>query len=281
MPATMNQALEFKILQRQLKFRNPDHLLQLPGHRPFTQTELNSATKYLDQLNSLGIKFTYPGDPNYPRQFFRMKEPPLFLEYKGDPFWKTYDCLSVVGSRKIHALTESWMAHHLSDYMALQQVCIVSGGAFGVDQAAHVLALKKGLPTVAVVPSGLVDIYPSVLEKKLLSLDPDKVCFLSEFEIQQKLHKSHFYYRNRLISALGDMVLVTQADLKSGSFLTVHHALENGRPVFTLPSHPQLIGFNGNLKLLQDGAGLITNSLDLLQFWNAENLSKQMLLTLD
>ncbi len=275
----MNKALHFKILQRQLKFRNPNHQLTLPEHFSFTQKEMSAASEYLESLRGHRIQFTFPGDINYPSQFLKMKEPPLFFEFIGQPFWKTYDCLAVVGARKIHKLTESWMQHHLSEFVTRQPVCIVSGGAFGVDQLAHTIALKKSIPTIVIVPSGLIDIYPKTLKERLDYLDPNLVCYLSEFETTQKLNKSHFYYRNRLISALGDMVLVTQADIKSGSLLTVHHALENGKPVLTLPSHPELIGFGGNIKLLQDGAAVMSSSLDLLQLWKAEKTAVQLFLT--
>lgn len=275
----MNQAAHFKILQRQLKFRNPDHLLALPDQFSYTQKEILAAKEYLESLKSRQIQFTFPGDSHYPKQFLKMKEPPLFLEYIGNPYWLTYDGLAVVGARKIHKLTESWMRQHLSEFVIQQPVCIVSGGAFGVDQLAHCIALKKSVPTVVIVPSGLVDIYPKTLKERLDYLNPNLVCYVSEFEIDQKLNKSHFYYRNRLISALGDMVLVTQADIKSGSLLTVHHALENGKPVLTLPSHPELIGFGGNIKLLQEGAAVMSSSLDLLQIWKAEKAAMQLFLT--
>ncbi len=275
----MNQAVQFKILQRLLKFRNPNHWLRLPEHFSYNQQEYVSALDYIESLRKHDIQFTFPGDINYPRQFYKMKEPPLFFEFIGKPFWKSYDCLAVVGARKIHKLTESWMQHHLSEFIENQRVCIISGGAYGVDQLAHMIALKKSAPTVVVVPSGLVDIYPTTLKEKMNFLDSSLVCYVSEFEIDQKLNKSHFYYRNRLISALGDMVLVTQADIKSGSLLTVHHALENGKPVLTLPSHPELIGFGGNIKLLQEGAAVISSSLDLLQLWKAEKRSEQLFLT--
>ena len=69
------------------------------------------------------------------------------------------------------------------------------------------------------------------------------------------------------------MTLIIQAELKSGSLLTVHHALENGRLVLTLPAHPMTIGFTGNIKLLQDGAYLVSSALDLLEIWNGEIMS--------
>lgn len=272
----MNQAIAFKIIHRRLKFRNPDHLLAIPDDFQYTNQEAIQAEKYLDKLYELGISYTYPGDANYPSHFLKMKEPPLFLEYKGHPFWKSHSCLSVVGTRKMHSLTEGWMKTHLGEYLRHQPVCIVSGGAYGVDQLAHFIAIKQSSPTVVVVPTGLVNLYPPSLKENFSS---DLVCFVSEFEIDQKLHKSHFYFRNRLIAALGEMTFVVQADIKSGSFLTVHHALENGRAIMTLPSHPGLIGFDGNIKLLQDGACMVTSSLDLIEVWKAEVISAFCLMT--
>jgi len=269
----MMTAIHFKILQRQLKFRNPNHWLQIPEGHSFSKSDYLSACAYMENLKKHSISWTHPGDSNYPAAFYRMKEPPLFFEFRGKPFWSEYPCLAVVGARKIHSLTERWMNLHLADYLAARKVCVVSGGAYGVDQLAHALALKKSNPTVVIVPSGLVQIYPKILESQLAALDSSLVCYLSEFEIEQKLNKSHFYFRNRLIAALGEMVLITQADTRSGSLLTVHHALENGKVVLTIPAHPEQVGFAGNLKLLQDGAGLITTSLDLLQIWNAETMS--------
>jgi DNA processing protein len=73
-----------------------------------------------------------------------------------------------------------------------------------------------------------------------------------------------------LIAALGELTLIVQASLKSGSLLTVHHCLENGKPLLVIPSHPEIIGFEGNLKLIREGAYPITSEQDLLDFWNAE-----------
>lgn len=266
----MNEAILFKILHRQLKFRNPNHLLACPQNLLFTDAEFKASTHYLQSLVDLGISWTYPGHEMYPLQFLRMKEPPLFFEYKGSPFWLYQNCLSIVGTRKMHSLSEGWLKTHLAEYLENKNVCIVSGGAFGVDQLSHLVSLKKSKNTIVVVPSGLVDLYPQNLKQIFQFFDPQLICYVSEFEINQTLHKSHFFYRNRLIAALGEMTLVVQAELKSGSLLTVHHALENGRPVLTIPAHPMSSGFAGNIKLLRDGAYLISSSLDLLEFWNAE-----------
>ncbi len=269
----MNKAIQFKALQRRLKFRNPNHWTELPGDFHFSLAELLEARKYLDQLNQLGIKFTFPGDSFYPTSFLSMKEPPLFLEYQGPAFWLQNHFISIVGSRELTGLSEQWMKNHLSTFMELSSAGIVSGGARGVDQLSHVLAIKSARPTVMVLPSGLKQLYPPNL-KELTQLGEGYVCLMSEFERDQKIHKSHFYFRNRLIAALGQVTLVVQATLKSGSLLTVHHCLENGRPVSVVPSHPEMIGFDGSLKLLKEGAFLVQNFQDLLDFWNAEFYSK-------
>ena len=80
--------IQFKILQRRLKFRNPNNLIDIPDSLGFSSEDALAAEKYLVQLKERRIDFTYPGHENYPAAFLRMKEPPLFLEYKGPPVWK-------------------------------------------------------------------------------------------------------------------------------------------------------------------------------------------------
>jgi DNA processing protein len=269
----MKHASQFKVLQRQSKFRNPKHLLDLPKDFNYTPAEIQSAEDYIEVLLSKNISFTYPGHIHYPSAFYKMKEPPLFLEYKGLPFWIDKKFISIVGSRQISNLTESWLRKHIPEFILDAQIGIVSGGAMGVDQLAHSLAIKNQCPTHFVLPSGLENLYPSSLDRYLHASYDGLICFVSEFEINQRIHKSHFYYRNRLIAALGDITLVAQASLRSGSLLTVHHCLEIGRPVVTIPSHPEISGFEGNLKLVSDGAYSVAHSQQLLDFWNAESWS--------
>lgn len=267
----MHQSILFKIIQRKYKFRNPQNLTDMPSNFIYTEEEYESARKYIQQLESLNIKYSYPAKSDYPSKFLKMKEPPLFFEYIGEPLWEQIDFLSVVGSREIHSSTEMWMKHNLAAFVNKLKVGIVSGGANGVDQLAHLIAIKNQAPTIFVLPSGLLNLYPKSLEEIREHCMSQGVCFVSEFELHQRIHKSHFYFRNRLIAAFGQLTLVTQASLKSGSLLTVHHCLEMGRPVLTVPAHPEMIGFDGNLKLMFDGAYSIRNFKDLLDFWKAES----------
>ena len=268
------QSILFKILHRQNKFRNPTDLVAIPSNFSYSVAEYHAAENYLDELVRRGVRWTYPGHSFYPTAFYKMKEPPLFLEFQGDPFWMTEVFISVVGSRQISTLTESWLKQHLGRFLKTLGVGVVSGGALGVDQLAHDIALKEQRLTVFVLPSGLGRLYPKSLSEYWTQMASGRLAFLSEFEYQSPLHKSYFFHRNRLIAALGEVTLVAQASLKSGSLLTVHHCLQNGRPVLTVPSHPQILGFEGNLKLARDGAYLVSSADDLLDFWKAEMWSR-------
>lgn len=271
----MEKAIFYKILQRRNWYRNPKNLISIPSDLIYTESEFREAHEYVLSLQKFGIRYTHPEHIFYPRSLLKMKEPPLFLEYIGEPLWMTYQLMSVVGSREIHSLTETWMKSNLGEFLQTiePQVGIVSGGARGVDQLAHLIAMKNNKPTVFVLPSGLHELYPSQLEVFRQQITRTPMCFLTEFEMHQKIHKAHFYFRNRIIAALGSITLVAQASMKSGSLLTVHHCLEIGRPILTLPGHPEMHGFDGNIQLLRDGAFLIAHHRDLLDFWRAESSS--------
>lgn len=246
-------------------------MVELPKEFLYSEKEYASALHYLRKLAELGIQYTFPEKEDYPVQFLKMKEPPLFLEYIGKPLWLNHRYISIVGSREIVPLTEQWMKLHLTDFLFQSRAGVVSGGARGVDQLAHLIALKNNAPTIAILPSGLLHLYPRSLNELKSESSGDQLCFLTEFEIHHKIHKSHFYFRNRLIAALGTLTLVVQASVKSGSMLTVHHCLEMGKPVSTIPAHPEMHAFEGNLKLLYEGAHSVRNFRDLHDFWLAEN----------
>lgn len=277
----MNQAIYFKALQNKNYYRNSDSIETLLEKAlvSFSSLELEKAARYIESLESKKINYTYPGHENYPQAFHFMKEPPLFLEFVGNPCWNEFSFLTVVGSREKHMLTHEWMELELSKALADLNIGVVSGGAVGVDQWAHLTCVKHHKPTVVVLPSGLDSIYPESLKSLRAGILESGGALLTEFSQGHRIHKSNFYFRNRLIVALGKVCLVVQAKEKSGTFLSVHHALENGVPVVTIPAHPYLPEFSGNIKLMNDGAPLITNSSDLIDFWLAESWSSSFVKT--
>ena len=269
----MNKAILFKALQRRNRYRNPDHRLELTESNIFSKSELLEAALYIEKLQASGIKYSYPGDENYPVAFYKMIEPPLFFEFIGQPCWKQFDLISVVGSRDCHDLTTQWINTQLIPFLKLDEIGLVSGGAIGVDLKSHVAALRSGRPTIVVLPSGLSEIYPKDIGYLVAEIINSGGAIISEFEQHQKIHKSFFYFRNRLIASLGRICLVVQAGIKSGTMLTVHHALQNGRPVVTIPAHPGLNEFTGNIKLINEGATSVTDCVSLHDFWKGESWS--------
>ena len=260
----MNKAVFFKWLQKKNKFRNTERIIVAPDNLScIPDKDYNYIEKYIETLKSEGIKYTFPSDIHYPRIFYCVPEPPLFLEYRGVPAWTTNECLSIVGSRDLDHLTRTWLEKELIDLLRRQNLCLVSGGARGVDQAVHRCALRAEKPTVAILPSGLNQVYPTdlkLMEKWIIAAGG---ALLTEFEYDQKINKHHFFLRNRLIAQLSRVLLVAQAKIKSGTFLTVHHALQSGRIVAVVPAHPQQNLFTGNIQLLQDGAFPVYNAQDL------------------
>ncbi len=267
----MNDAIYFKALQIKNKIRNPKQILIRESSDSIESVYLKQAEDEIQNLIGLKINFTYPTDADYPDQFKTMLEPPLFLEYLGEPVWKNFELISVVGSRKIHPLTQDWLKSEFQNFLIHKdEIAVVSGGAEGVDQWAHWVSLSISRPTIVVLPTGLGKMYPQSLESMKDTVLRNKGCFMSEFPFLWSVKKSHFYFRNRIIAALGEMCLVAQAQIKSGTFLTVHHALQNGRPILTIPAHPLMSDFSGNLNLLSDGALSVQNSDDMLNLWDAE-----------
>lgn len=269
----MKKAVLFKALQRHLGFRNPDSILQITPEiiNKLAPQELILSERYLLSLKDKGIQFTYPGDALYPASFYQMLEPPLFLEYVGEPVWMHKQILAIVGARKIHPFTDRWLRFEIPLFLeARPDIAIASGGAIGVDQCAHTVAIKSDRPTIVVLPCGLENLFPKNLNtlKKLVLQTGG--CFLSEFESEQSVRKHLFFFRNRLITALAQVTMVAQAEKKSGSFLTVHHALQNGRTMVTLPAHPMMFEFSGNQHLMREGCFYVLTNKDLLNFWEAE-----------
>lgn len=212
-------------------------------------------------------------DPQYPEPLRRLHSPPLCLYTLGDRSILHQKLLAVIGSRQPSPLFLNWMNHELGVFLTQNQVAIVSGGAFGVDQRATQVALRHGKSSVVVLPSGLENFYPKEIE--FWRKDPN-ILFLSEYMPRQEMRRHHFVKRNRLIAGLTDHLFVVQCAIKSGSMITVKYAIDLNISVGTVPDFPNHYESSGNLSLLQEGAILIKNALDLKEFmgWGESSLSK-------
>ncbi|MDO4377672.1 MAG: DNA-processing protein DprA [Erysipelotrichia bacterium] len=188
-------------------------------------------------------------DDDYPPELLELKEPPFVLFYCGNKQLLQGDKISVVGSREITDYGKRMTEHVVG---MLSKYTIISGLAKGIDSIAHYNAKK----TIAVIGNGLNVYYPYE-NRQLYEMLFEKQLVLSEYPLDVTPLKRHFPFRNRIIAALGQAVIVTQAKEKSGTMLTVNEAINLNREVYCIPySYDDESGIGCNL-LIQQGANMI------------------------
>ncbi len=200
-------------------------------------------------------------------ELLAMKKYPSKLFYEGNLELLEKKKISIVGTRKPSKYTKQ-MVFHLSQKLSLNDICVVSGGAMGVDALAHSGA--KSSNTIAVLPCGIDLKYPAVNKNLLVDIEQNGL-LLSQFEMGFKATPWSFVVRNELVVALGDVLVVAEAELNSGSMRSVEFALEMGKQIFVLPHR---LGESGaTQKLLEDGKATCIYSLDSF----VENFSEKTL----
>jgi len=176
-----------------------------------------------------------------------MKKYPKELFYKGDLSLLDRPKVSIVGSRKTSLYTQDF-TYALAQALTKRGVCVVSGVAMGVDAIAHSGAGVDN--TIAVVANGIDIRYP-VINKGLIEAIENKGLVLSQFNDGFKATRWSFVARNELVVALGDILIVTEAQLDSGSMRSVEYALKMGKEIFVL-AH-RINESQGTNKLLLEG----------------------------
>jgi DNA processing protein len=159
-----------------------------------------------------------------------LKKYPKKLYYIGNIDLLKKPKISIVGSRRPNQYAKR-LTYNIAKALSLRGVCIVSGAAMGVDRAAH---LGSGVcNTIATMGNGLDIRYPSVNKNLIADIEQNGLV-LSQFEPGFKATPWSFVVRNEVVVALGDALIVTQADLKSGSLRSVEYALEMEKKIFVL-----------------------------------------------
>ncbi len=173
----------------------------------------------------------------YPKELFFMGNISLLKKRK----------ISIVGTRKPNSYTKEF-TYKLSQRLSNSGFCIVSGAALGVDTLAHKACGEDN--TIAVMANGLDIKYPAINKNLILNIE-QKGLVLSTYEAGVKARPYTFVLRNELVVALGEILIVSQADEKSGSLSSVKYALDMGKKVYTLPH--RLGESLGTQKLVKDG----------------------------
>ncbi|WP_421715339.1 DNA-processing protein DprA [Arcobacter arenosus] len=185
-----------------------------------------------------------------------MKKTPKTLYYRGDLELLKKRKVSIIGTRKPSKYT-NLITHKIASELKNRDVAVISGGAIGVDAIAHKAASSEN--TIAVVANGLDIKYPAI-NKKLLDEIEKNGLVLSAYKDGEKARNYTFVQRNEIVVALGEVLIVTQADEKSGSLTSVKYALEMGKKVYTIPH--RLNESLGTLKLVEKGLIEVIYDLD-------------------
>jgi len=202
-------------------------------------------------------------DADYPAALLQTADPPLLLYLDGRRELLGARCIAVVGSRRP---TGQGLDHARDFGQALSQagLCVVSGLALGIDGAAHEGALKAAGGTIAVLGTGLDELYPR-RHMALGARVATQGLLISEYALGTPALPPNFPRRNRIIAGLSLGCLVVEAALESGSLITARLASEAGREVFAIPGSVNSAMSRGCHALIRQGAKLVESVEDILE----------------
>lgn len=217
----------------------------------------------IERAQSLGYGFITYIDDEYPEELRHIAYPPPYLFYRGNiGLLKHPAKVTIVGSREATMYGMN-TAFTFALELAGEKICIVSGGARGVDAAAVRGALNGGGSVIAVIGTGIDVDYPKENAKLFENVAKNGV-IISEFPLGMGPLAQNFPVRNRVMTALGDSVVIVEAAAKSGALISASHAIEQGKTLFAVPGNIDSLNSIGTNALIRDGALPALSSGDIL-----------------
>lgn len=244
----------------------PKALEALSRHRQQGEDSalLTKVRKDLAWAQAHGVHLLDTDSERYPALLREIKRPPPLLFVRGNPAVLSLPQIAMVGSRHSTPGGRDNALHFAAD-LAANGVTITSGLALGVDVAAHQGALKNNGTTVAVIGTGIDQMYPARHAKIADAIVEQGGAIVSEFPLGTKALPSNFPQRNRIISGLSFGVLVVEAAVKSGSLITARYAIQQDREVFAIPGSIHNPVSRGCHALIKDGAKLVETPQDIVE----------------
>lgn len=210
------------------------------------------------------VNTAYPYDSSFPAPLSQIADAPKKLYYAGEApeSWQDLPKVAIVGSRKMSEYGKV-VTGKLAAELAAAGVTIISGLALGVDSEAHRATLDGGGLTVAVLPSPIERIYPASHLQLAKRIIDNGGTLISEYGAGQEVFPVNFIARNRLVSGLADVLLITEAAANSGTMHTARFALEQGKTVMCVPGNITNQGSEGTNNLIKSGALPVTDASDI------------------
>lgn len=221
-------------------------------------------TVYNSMLEKARVEFIPYGDKYYPVRLSVINSPPIGLFAKGNKkLLREPNIIGVVGARKItnygHQVTEN-----LVNALQMSNFVIASGMAMGVDAVAHNTTIEQKGKTIAVLGCGVDCAYPRENQSLYEQILDNNGLIISEYPLGMPANAGTFPARNRIIAGISGSVLITEAAEDSGSLITAEEAIKQGKTVFAVPGPIISQTSGGAIKLLKQGAVMVSSADDIL-----------------
>ena len=203
-------------------------------------------------------------DEYYPKNLLEIYNPPKQLYILGNKEILNSFNISIIGCRLNSKYGEN-VAKELAYKLSKLGIVITSGLAKGIDTYSHIGCLNAKGKTIAVLGSGLYNIYPKENIKIAKQIVENGGAIISEYDPNEKPRKENFPSRNRIISGISNGVVVVEAKEKSGTFITVDLALEQGKNIFAVPGNILSKNSQGTNELIKQGAKIVTKVEDIIE----------------
>lgn len=232
------------------------------AERIMQHKERNTPARVWNYITKSGISYTYCQEPDFPKRLTDIPDAPFGIFYKGRLPDNDIPSVALIGARKCSEYGK-YMAEVFAAGFAKNGVNIISGMALGIDGISQKAALKAGGKSYAVLGCGADVVYPKSNEQLYKNLI-ENGGVLSEYPPGMEPRPALFPPRNRIISALSDIIVVVEAREKSGTLITVDMALEQGKEVYAIPGRCTDILSTGCNRLLRQGALMAVSPKDII-----------------
>lgn len=237
-----------------------------------TRAELDLDAE-MARLEEKGFSAWTWADDDYPDRLREIEAPPPVLYLWGELAARDRWAVAIVGTRSMSPYGEA-VVLDVAFQLASSGVTIISGLARGIDGLAHRAALDAGGRTIAVLGSGLDQVYPPE-HRSLAEEISASGAVISDYPLGTEPEGTNFPPRNRLISGLSLAVIIVEAGARSGALITAEFAAEQGREVFAVPGHISAPTSRGTNRLIRDGAHPLLEVEDVLTALNLEVAVRQ------
>lgn len=234
--------------------------------KSYRESKLRAAESELLFVRSRSVSVAYFTEPDYPQRLLNCEDAPVLIYGSGSADLNRGHMVGIVGTRHATAYGIDFTRRLVEELARIvENPVIISGLAYGIDVAAHRAALAAGIPTIAVMATGISTIYPADHRSVAVEIVRKGGMLLTEYTSKDTIHRANFLARNRIVAGLSDCLVVSESALKGGALVTAKLAGGYNRDVFALPGRAgDKYSAGCNRLIAASMAQLITSADDLV-----------------